>query len=144
MKSYYTSDSESSHFDSVFKVNGDAKTKSLRFAKGKLLPLFKTKSIPYWHRLTIPLVIIFDIFLFVQNNWYEGAFINMSFKAGIIYIPPTTLSDFNLIQSIEDMWKAKVYPLAILIAAASLIWPYVKLLGNNIIFFVFVIKTARF
>jgi hypothetical protein len=28
------------------------------------------------------------------------------------------------------MWNAGVYPLAILIAAASLIWPYVKLLGK--------------
>jgi hypothetical protein len=66
-------------------LKGKEETSTLRFSKSKLLPLFKTKTIPQWYRLTIPFVIIFDIFLFVQNNWYEGAFINMSYKFWLIY-----------------------------------------------------------
>jgi len=42
----------------------------------------------------------------------------------IITIP--SLFDFGLINTIEDMWTAGVYPLSILVAFFSGIWPYLK------------------
>ena len=37
-----------------------------------------------------------------------------------------SLFDFELINTLRDMWKAKVYPLSILIEFFSGIWPYLK------------------
>eukprot|EP00727_Mastigamoeba_balamuthi_P013477 m51a1_g8752 hypothetical protein (725) ;mRNA; f:94670-97310 len=37
------------------------------------------------------------------------------------------LFSFGLVDSIRDMWRAKVYPLSILIAVFSGVWPYIKL-----------------
>lgn len=38
------------------------------------------------------------------------------------------MKKFTLVQSVSDMWKAGVYPLAIIIAVFSGIWPYIKLI----------------
>lgn len=41
---------------------------------------------------------------------------------------PFEISGFSLYQSIDDMWNAGVYPLAILVAFFSGGWPYIKLI----------------
>ena len=42
-----------------------------------------------------------------------------------LMLPP--LFDFTLANSVKDMWRAKVYPLSVLIAVFSGGWPYLKL-----------------
>lgn len=52
----------------------------------------------------------------------------MYFKIGLIQTKTFTVSSYNLNTSIKDMWEAKVYPLAILVAFFSGFWPYIKLI----------------
>jgi len=45
------------------------------------------------------------------------------------------ISSFDLYGSVSDMWAAGVYPLAILVFVFSGIWPYAKILGMTLSWF---------
>jgi hypothetical protein len=65
--------------------------------------------------------------MFISSNSSIGASVYaVLYFQKRIEIP--SLFDFGLINSVTDMWKAKVYPLSILIAFFSGIWPYLKLI----------------
>ena len=88
--------------------------------------LFLNPNIPIFWRIFIPLGIISTIALFISSNSSTGASVFVVFKVGRrIQIP--SLFDFGLINSVRDMWKAGVYPLSIIVALFSGIWPYAKL-----------------
>ena len=88
--------------------------------------LFLNPNIPIFWRIFIPLGIISTIALFISSNSSTGASVFVVFKVGRrIQIP--SLFDFGLINSVRDMWKAGVYPLSIIVALFSGIWPYLKL-----------------
>ena len=88
--------------------------------------LFLHPQIPLFWRIFIPLTIFGTIALFISSNSATGASVFIVFEVGRrIQIP--SLFDFGLINSVRDMWKAGVYPLSILVAVFSGIWPYLKL-----------------
>ena len=88
--------------------------------------LFLHPHIPLFWRIFIPLTIFGTIALFISSNSATGASVFIVFNVGRrIQIP--SLFDFGLINSVRDMWKAGVYPLSILVAVFSGIWPYLKL-----------------
>ena len=88
--------------------------------------LFLNPNIPIFWRIFIPLGIFSTIALFISSNSSTGASVFIVFKLGRrIQIP--SLFDFGLINSVRDMWKAGVYPLSIIVALFSGIWPYAKL-----------------
>ena len=88
--------------------------------------LFLHPHIPLFWRIFIPLAIISTIALFISSNSSTGASVFIVFEIGRrIQIP--SLFDFGLINSVRDMWKAGVYPLSIIVALFSGIWPYLKL-----------------
>eukprot|EP01117_Protostelium_nocturnum_P011002 TRINITY_DN3992_c0_g2_i1.p1 TRINITY_DN3992_c0_g2~~TRINITY_DN3992_c0_g2_i1.p1 ORF type:complete len:982 (-),score=368.11 TRINITY_DN3992_c0_g2_i1:214-3159(-) len=68
-----------------------------------------------------------NICLFISSNTSVGAsaFVFLTSEEGRVQLPSTFY--FSLTNSVEDMWKAKVYALSIIIACFSGIWPYVKL-----------------
>jgi len=78
-------------------------------------------------RVIIPLLLFCTIAIFLSANTGVGAsvFVVMTFgKYREVTLP--SLFDFGLINTVEDMWTAGVYPLAILVAFFSGIWPYLK------------------
>ena len=88
--------------------------------------LFLHPQIPIFWRIFIPLGIFATIALFISSNSSTGASVFVVFQVGRrIQIP--SLFDFGLINSVRDMWKAGVYPLSVIVALFSGIWPYVKL-----------------
>ena len=88
--------------------------------------LFLHPQIPLFWRIFIPLGIFATIALFVSSNSSTGASVFIVFQVGRrIQIP--SLFDFGLINSVRDMWKAGVYPLSVIVALFSGIWPYLKL-----------------
>eukprot|EP00727_Mastigamoeba_balamuthi_P009381 m51a1_g5065 hypothetical protein (1632) ;mRNA; r:123491-131839 len=85
-------------------------------------------------RAMIPLVLLLDIALFVSSNTSVGAAVVLRLawqsegsEPHVMETP--ALSSFGQVDSIRGLWKAKIYPLAILIAAFSGVWPYIKLVA---------------
>ena len=89
--------------------------------------LFLNPNINIFWRIFIPIAILINISMFISSNSSLGASVY-----AVLYfqkrIEILSLFNFGLINSVRDMWKAKVYPLSILIAFFSGIWPYLKLI----------------
>jgi hypothetical protein len=100
-----------------------------------------TKARPAWDCLALhpsvsrimlvsfPLLIAANILLMIESNSGVGTSVLISIRANdeqVVRLP--SLKDFTLLGSIEDMWNGGAYPLAVLIAFFSGVWPYIKLL----------------
>lgn len=91
--------------------------------------------ISLWLRVSYPVLIAGCFGVFLYSNLYPGAVsvlarITLSPGSGSgqghsITTPP--VFSFGLANTIQDMWDAEVYPLALLIAFFSGAWPYIKL-----------------
>ena len=102
--------------------------------------LFLHPHIPLFWRIFIPLAIIGTFALFISSNSGTGASVYIVFEIGRrIQIP--SLFDFGLINSVRDMWEAGVYPLSIIVALFSGVWPYLKLI---LMLISFVLPTSLF
>jgi len=90
--------------------------------------LLMDKRVNIGMRTVMPLLILICVALFISANTGSGAqvFVLLTLGSGRTVELPS-LFDFGLINSIEDMWNAGVYPLAIVIAFFSGLWPYIKL-----------------
>jgi len=64
---------------------------------------------------------------FVWANAKPGARVDVLLELAGEHVALPPLFKFTLMNSVEDMWNAKAYPLALLIALMSGIWPYIKL-----------------
>src|SRR5690606_28540632 len=80
-------------------------------------------------RYGIPLLLLLNIALFIASNTSIGASVYIIIDIGQHELKTHSLFNFTLISSIRDMWNARVYALALLIAVFSGIWPYVKLIA---------------
>ena len=84
--------------------------------------------------LSFVLSVLGTMFLFISSNTSLGAnvmaaiTVEASDDKDSAYVNTPPLFQFTLENSVRDMWHAKVYSLALLIAAFSGTWPYVKLL----------------
>ena len=88
--------------------------------------LFLHPHISIFWKVFIPLAITATFALFISSNSGTGASVYIVFEVGRrIQIP--SLFDFGLINSVKDMWEAGVYPLSIIVALFSGVWPYLKL-----------------
>lgn len=80
----------------------------------------------------VPFALLCNIALFLTSNLSVGASVYVALSLGTPPGTPTqqlpSLFSFTLANSVKDMWDAGVYPLSILIACFSGIWPYVKLI----------------
>ena len=89
--------------------------------------LFLNPKISIFWRISIPLLILLNLSMFLSSNSSTGASVYVLLTVGRkVKIP--SLFDFGLVNSVTDMWEAGVYPLSILIAFFSGIWPYLKLI----------------
>ena len=80
--------------------------------------------------LSIRRVIFEDVFITGTcfTCIYLFAWSNATTAASVVVGDKLTVYTFSLVNSVEDMWKAGLYPLSILIAIFSGVYPYVKLL----------------
>lgn len=78
-------------------------------------------------RIMTPLFIMGTIALFVYSNSVYAVDVMIELDLGDRVATPPPLFSFSLQNTVEDMWNAEVYPLAILIAFFSGAWPYIKL-----------------
>ena len=88
--------------------------------------LFLHPRVSLFVRLIIPILLFATIALFISSNTGVGASVFVYLTIGDKEIGLPSLFDFGLINSVTDMWTAGVYPLSILIAFMSGIWPYLK------------------
>lgn len=87
------------------------------------------KELPLWFRVGVPIAILSCTALFINSNLDPEAVVVMAnIYAGneVIHSPP--VFSFGLASTVNDMWDAKVYALAALIAFFSGAWPYIKLM----------------
>lgn len=75
----------------------------------------------------MPIAILLTTLLFIWSNSSIGASVLLFLKLGNNPASETELKKFGLVDTVFDMWRAGVYPLSLLIAAFSGIWPYGKL-----------------
>ena len=91
--------------------------------------LFMDKRLNVFVRAFVPLLLFINAAMFISSNTGTGAsvFIYLTFAdERVIRLP--SMFDFGLVNSVVDMWKAGVYPLSILVAVFSGVWPYTKLI----------------
>jgi hypothetical protein len=96
--------------------------------------LIRNTAAPRIWRYGLLVSIILNIGMFVWSNSSVGVQVQavvhiFSQEFPEKTINPPSLFDFSLRSSVDDMWQAKVYPLAIMIAFFSGAWPYLKLLS---------------
>jgi hypothetical protein len=84
-------------------------------------------SIPWWARYSVPLVLIGTFAMFISSNLGVGASVELHINIAGMKINPDPIFEFGLANTVRDMWNAKTYALAILIAVFSGGWPYLKL-----------------
>jgi len=85
-------------------------------------------KIPFILRYGIVLLILFNIGTFVSSNTSVGANVFIVLSVNDTHIELPSVFSFSLVNSVRDMWNAKVYALSLLVAVFSGSWPYVKLL----------------
>jgi len=85
-------------------------------------------SVPGSARYLIAIIILLDISIFVASNTGFGTGLTAVLTFGLEKVTIPGLFDFTLSNTVSDMWKAKVYPLSILVALFSGFWPYAKLI----------------
>ena len=90
--------------------------------------LLMNPKLPLIVRLFMPFLVLLNIALFVSSNTGIGASVFAKFAIGkdkLVSLP--SMFNFGLVNSIHDMYEAKAYFLAGLIAVMSCAWPYLKL-----------------
>jgi len=85
-------------------------------------------KIPFLLRYGVALLILFNIGTFVSSNTSVGANVYIILSVNETHVQLPSLFSFSLVNSVRDMWNAKVYALSLLVAIFSGSWPYMKLL----------------
>lgn len=103
--------------------------------------LFAQRSISTYVRWALFISILFNISLFVWSNSINVATVQAILDVRDREDDVGEVFAFNLGGSVSDMWAAKTYALAILLALFSGAWPYIKLIS---MFFAFVLPKKYF
>lgn len=90
--------------------------------------LIVNNGIPLYARVLLPMALLANMALFTWSNMTLLATINGTIRAGGKDIDLGELFDFSFQETVQDMWDAKVYLLAVLLVFSSGLWPYFKLL----------------
>ena len=107
-------------------IDIDAKSLSRRQAA-----LYKSVVVPKCARIGLPILYIMASMLFLASNLRVGATVNV--RASLEStddISDVVIHDvfiFGLLDTVLNMWRARVYVLSVLILLFSGVWPYVKL-----------------
>jgi hypothetical protein len=89
--------------------------------------LIVNRGIPVYARVSLPLLLLATMALFTWSNMTLLATINGTIHMRGQEIDLGALFDFSFQETVQDMWDAKVYTLAVLLVFSSGLWPYFKL-----------------
>ena len=115
----------SGHMD-VRKAQEDAESK-VDMPLSSKPAMWKDPRISLPFRIGIPLACVLNFALFLWSNNDVGATVNLEMHIGERILGPFGIFNFGLADTVQDMWDAKVFLLAILIAFFSGFWPYLKI-----------------
>jgi len=101
----------------------------------RMSSLVKSKEVPLFIRLFIPIVIIGNIALFLSGHLSLGGTVNISGTFAGQEFDVDGFFEFSMAKSTIEMWNAGATALAILIVIFSGVWPYSKLLVTLFIWF---------
>lgn len=85
------------------------------------------KRINAVYRYGVPFACVCNFALFLWSNTDVGATVNIEMDIVDAVLGPVGIFHFGLGDTVQEMWDAKVYLLAILIAFFSGFWPYLKI-----------------
>jgi len=97
--------------------------------------MFRNRLIPTRVRILIPVVLASNLGMFIYGDLGVAIIIGLD---GSLFGAPLQLLDFaqfSVITSTVDLYQSGAYGLAILITVLVLVWPYLKLLGMSVCFF---------
>lgn len=104
-----------------------AQAADFMFAEQKMRSAFNHPVVPRGVKLLIPTLIVLSMVCFVTANFFStGASVQLKLSVFGDTTKPLDLIAFTLESSIDDMWGAGTYFLALAIAVASGGWPYIK------------------
>eukprot|EP01094_Clydonella_sp_ATCC50884_P025808 TRINITY_DN6914_c0_g1_i1.p1 TRINITY_DN6914_c0_g1~~TRINITY_DN6914_c0_g1_i1.p1 ORF type:complete len:660 (+),score=291.30 TRINITY_DN6914_c0_g1_i1:115-1980(+) len=89
--------------------------------------IMRDTRIHWLPRYVLPLVSLLNLSLFVSATVSVGTRVYVYLTIGESVTKLPSLYTFTLWSSVIEMWEAGVWPLALLIAGTSGVWPYVKL-----------------
>eukprot|EP00596_Hydrurales_sp_CCMP1899_P009730 CAMPEP_0119040798 /NCGR_PEP_ID=MMETSP1177-20130426/10836_1 /TAXON_ID=2985 /ORGANISM="Ochromonas sp, Strain CCMP1899" /LENGTH=1435 /DNA_ID=CAMNT_0007006205 /DNA_START=495 /DNA_END=4805 /DNA_ORIENTATION=+ len=93
-------------------------------------PLCMSRELSLLTRVLLPITIIVNIALFLYSNiCINAVVVIITLSSGTYSSLPESVFAFGLLGTVVSMWEAQVYPLAILVAFLSGLWPYIKLLN---------------
>ncbi|KAL7530846.1 hypothetical protein ACHAXR_010146, partial [Thalassiosira sp. AJA248-18] len=101
----------------------------------RMSSLVRSKEVPLFLRLSIPIVILGNIALFLSGHLSLGGTVNISGSFAGQNFDVDGFFEFSMAKSTIEMWAAGAKSLAILIVIFSGVWPYTKLLTTLIIWF---------
>merc|ERR1712087_384480 len=102
---------------------------------GRMTSLVRSKEVPLFLRLFVPIVIIGNIALFLSGHLSLGGTVNISGTFAGQGFNVQGFFEFSMAKSTIEMWNAGAKSLAILIAIFSGVWPYSKLLITLLVWF---------
>ena len=83
-------------------------------------------EIPMIIRFTMPIIILLNIALFLSGHLSLGATLKLDFQLAGEKLIIQDFFEFSIASSIADMWRIKLYSLAVIIFSCSVLWPYTK------------------
>lgn len=101
----------------------------------RMLSLFRSKEVPLFIRLIMPIVILGNIGLFLSGHLSLGGTVNISGSFAGQAFNVDGFFEFSMAKSTIEMWNAGAKSLAILIVLFSGVWPYSKLLVTLFLWF---------
>jgi len=101
----------------------------------RMSSLVRSKEVPLFLRLFIPIVILGNIALFLSGHLSLGGTVNISGSFAGQPFNVDGFFEFSMAKSTIEMWNAGAKALAILIVIFSGVWPYSKLLATLFIWF---------
>ena len=92
----------------------------------RMKSLLMSREVPSFVRYSFPIVILANIALFLSGHLSLGGTVDIRGNVGEQEYNVVGFYEFSVAKSVMEMFEAKAYALAIMLAIFSGIWPYVK------------------
>ncbi|KRX06311.1 hypothetical protein PPERSA_06282 [Pseudocohnilembus persalinus] len=98
--------------------------------------IFTNKNIGIVPRIIIPVILILIFALFLSSDLTSiGVFGYQLHYGKHLQTEIKTLKGFSMFETVQEQWRAGIYPLAIMIILFSGVWPFMKIVGLFCVWF---------
>jgi len=98
--------------------------------------LYNHPSVPVWCRFVVPSLILLNFVLFIIGHVFVAVSVSIEATVAGVDIVLDNFQSISVIESARALLESGGYFLAILIIALSIMWPYFKLLGMMVAWFI--------